>query len=178
MGLSRAVVLGGVALVAALALAGGAGAQSGPPSVTVDRSQISAGLGETFSFRTAIANRTSTATEPLIAHLNILSLSAGLYVDPEDWSSERTQYVGPIPAGESRTIAWTVKAVNGGNLAAYVAVLPEARPTRPPTTSPAIQITVAERQTLNSGGILPLAVGVPALIGVLAGGIGLARRRR
>jgi hypothetical protein len=178
MGLSRGVGPAVAALVAALALAGGAVAQSGPPSVTVDRSQISAGLGETFSFRTAIANRTSTATEPLIAHLNILSLSPGLYVDPEDWSSERTQYVGRIPAGGSRTIAWKVKAVNGGSLAAYVAVLPEARPTRPPTTSPTIQIAVAERKTLNSGGILPLAVGVPALIGLLAGGVGLARRRR
>jgi hypothetical protein len=177
MGLSRGLGPAVAAVVAALALAGSAGAQTAP-SVTVDRSQISAGLGETFSFRTAIANRASTATEPLIAHLNILSLRPGLYVDPEDWSSERTQYVGRIPAGGSRTIAWKVKAVNGGSLAAYVAVLPEARPTRPPTTSPTIQIAVAERRPLNSGGILPLAVGVPALIGLLAGAIGLARRRR
>ncbi len=177
MRLRRALGSGVAALVAALALAGGAGAQSGL-SVTVDRGNISAGLGETFSFRTTIANRASTATEPLIAHLNILSLSAGLYVDPEDWSSERTQYIGPIPAGESRAIAWKVKAVNGGSLAAYVAVLPEVKATGPPTTSPTIQISVAERRTLNSGGILPLAVGVPALIGLLAGGVGLARRRR
>ncbi len=177
MRVRRTVGPGFAALVAALALAGGAGAQSGL-SVTVDRGSISAGLGETFSFRTTIANRASTATDPLIAHLNILSLSAGLYVDPEDWSSERTQYIGPIPAGESRAIAWKVKAVNGGSLAAYVAVLPEARATEPPSTSPTIQISVAERRTLNSGGILPLAVGVPALIGLLAGGVGLARRRR
>jgi hypothetical protein len=177
MRLGRTVASGVVALVGALAVAGVASAQSAP-SVTVDRGQVSAGLGETFSFRTTITNPSSTATEPLIAHLNILSLSAGLYVDPEDWSSERTQYIGPIPSGGSRTITWKVKAVNGGGLAAYVAVLPEARPRRPPTTSPTVQITVAERKTLNSGGILPLVVGVPALIGLLAGGLGLARRRR
>jgi hypothetical protein len=172
-------ILGGTlaALATALVLAGGAGAQSSP-SVAVDRGQISAGLGETFSFQTTIANRTPNATEPLIAHLNILSLSAGLYVDPEDWSSERTQYLGPIPARGSRTITWKVKAVNGGRLAAYVAVLPEARPARPPATSPTIQVTVAERKPLDSGGILPLALGVPAMIALLAGGVGFVRRRR
>jgi hypothetical protein len=177
MHLRRSVSPGIAVMVAALALAGGARAESGL-LVTVDRGQISAGLGETFTFRTRITNPTSTATEPLIAHLNILSLSAGLYVDPEDWSSERTQYIGQISAGASRTITWHVKAVNGGSLAAYIAVLPESRATRPPTTSPTIQVAVAERKTLNSGGILPLAVGVPALVGLLAGGIGLARRRR
>lgn len=165
------------ALVAALALPGGVGAQSAP-SVTVDRRQISADLGDTVAFRTTIANPASTVTEALIAHLNILSLREGLYVDPEDWSSERTQYLGAIPAGGSRTITWTVKAVNGGSLAAYVAVLPENRPAQPPTMSPTIQIVVAERRTLNAGGVVPLAVGIPALVGLLAGSVRLARRRR
>jgi hypothetical protein len=36
---------------------------------------------------------------------------------------------------------------------------------------------VAERDTLNSGGILPLTLGIPGLVGLLAGAR-LARRRR
>lgn len=178
MGFGRALGPGVAALVTALALAGGAGAQVSSASVTVDRTQISTGLGDTFGFRTTIANPAATATEALIAHLNILSLRDGLYVDPEDWSSQRTWYLGAIPAGGSRTISWKLKAVNGGRLAAYVAVLPQTGPARRPTTSPTIQITVAERKPLNSGGILPLALGVPALVGLLAGGVRLARRSR
>jgi len=178
MSIRRAVGPGFAALLAALVFAGATGAQSDPVSVTVDRGQIFTGLGDDFGFRTTIANQAATSTVALIAHLNILSLRDGVYVDPEDWSSRRTWYLGTIPAGESRTIKWNLKAVNGGSLAAYVAVLPQNSPARAPTTSPTVEIEVAERRTLNAGGILPLALGIPAFVGLMAGGVRLARRRR
>jgi hypothetical protein len=178
MRLRRALSSGVASLVAALALAGGAGAETGAVSVTVDRAQISVRLGGKFVFRTTISNPAETETEALIAHLNILSLRDGVYVDPEDWSSQRTLYLGTIPAGASRTITWHLSAVAGGSLAAYVSVLPQNGPAEPPTTSSTIQIAVEERKTLNSGGILPLALGIPALVGLLAGGVRRARRSR
>jgi len=174
----RAVGPSFAALLAALVLAGPTSAQSDSISVTVDRGQISTGLGDDFGFRTTIANQAATSTAALIAHLNILSLREGVYVDPEDWSSKRTWYLGAIPAGESRTIEWNLKAVNGGSLAAYVAVLPQNSPAQAPTTSPTVEIDVAERRTLNADGILPLALGIPAFLGLIAGGIRLARRTR
>jgi hypothetical protein len=171
----------GAAVAAAIAflwVAGGAGAQTEPPAVTVDRTEISTGLGRSFGFRTTITNNAPSATPALVARLNILSLRGEVYVDPEDWSIQRTQFLGTIPAGGSRTLAWRLKAVNGGSLAAYVAVLPQSNPSRSPATSPTVRITVAERKTLNSRGILPLALGIPAAIGLLAGGVRIARRRR
>jgi len=174
----RAIGTGVVALVGALAGAGGAVGQVEDLSITGDRAEISTGLGNSFGFTTTITNRASTATPSLVAHLNILDLTGEVYVDPEDWSTQRTQYLGPIPAGGSETLEWRLKGVNGGSLAAYVAVLPQANPSRAPATSPTVRITVAERRTLNSGGILPLALGVPAFVGLLAGGIRIARRRR
>jgi hypothetical protein len=178
MGIRRAVGPSFAALLTAFVFASAAGAQSDPVSVTVDRSQISTGLGDDFGFRTTIANPAATPTPALIAHLNILSLRGEVYVDPEDWSAQRTMYLGTIPAGESRTIEWNLKAVNGGSLAAYVAVLPQNNPAEAPTTSPTVEIEVAERRTLNAGGILPLALGIPAFVGLIAGGVRLARRRR
>lgn len=178
MGRGRRIALGSAALLAALQLVAPAGAQSEPVSVTVDRADISTGLGSKFGFRTTIANATATATPALIAHLNFLSLQEGIYVDPEDWSGRRTQYLGTISAGESRTVDWSVTAVNGGSFAAYVAVLPQNSPDEPPVVSPAVEITVAERKTLNSGGILPLALGIPAFLGLLTGGVRIVRKRR
>lgn len=91
--MKRSVVAG---LLAALVFAGGAAAASDQVSVTVDRSRIKTQLGRKISFKTTIANTASTATGPLIAHLNVLSLRSGVEVDPEDWSTHRTRYLGSI----------------------------------------------------------------------------------
>ena len=82
-----------------------------------------------------------------------------------------------MPPGGSRTLRWEVKAVNSGAFGAYVATV---RPgtARPPITSPAVTISVASRRTLNSGGILPLAIGIPVLLGTGVVVVRLRHRRR
>jgi hypothetical protein len=145
--------------------------------VDVDRSRIATELGHKFSFQTTIANRGSAAATGYVAHLNVLSYDRGVYVDPEDWSGARTRYLQPIPAGGSATITWKMQAVNAGRFAVYVAVLPQLGGAGRPATGPAIAVTVAKRTTLNSGGVLPLALGVPALLGVAWLAVRRGRRR-
>ena len=147
-------------------------------SVTVDRTQISTQLGGKFAFQSTITNDGLATATALIANLNVVSLRDGVYVDPEDWSSQRTHYLEPLPAGASTTITWHVHAVNDGVLGMVVTVLPERGAGLPPPTGPLIRLTVAERKTLNSGGILPLVIGIPALIGAVALGIRLRRGRQ
>ena len=156
-----------VAVVAVLFVAPGARAgDASQVSMAVDRVRVSTQLGQKFSFRSTITNRGSTPASGLIAHLNVLSLRPGIYVDPEDWSAERTRYLGTIPPSGSTTTTWRVHAVNHGTFGVYVAVLDESGRTRRPRTGPALRLSVAERKTLNSGGILPLALGIPSLLGV------------
>jgi hypothetical protein len=166
-----------VVVVAALlvAVASGPAHAAADVSVTVDRARIETRLGREFVFRSKIANDGTTAVSGLIAHLNLLSLRDGLYVDPEDWSARRTHYLRPIPAGGSTTVTWRLQAVNSGRLGAYVAVLPAGRTASRPTTGPTIHVTVAQRRTLNSSGILPLALGIPALLGLATLGLRLHR---
>jgi hypothetical protein len=157
-----------VALGAAFLSAGSATAVDSPGvSVKVDRTQISTRLGHSFSFGSTIANDGPSRLSGLIAHLNILSLRSGTYVDPEDWSTQRTRYLKTIAPGGSTTLNWPMKAVNGGSFAVYVAVLPKNGGAGPPTAGPTVHLAVAERRTLNSGGILPLALGVPGLLAAL-----------
>ena len=163
-----------VLLVAAPAVAS---ARSVPVAVDVDRTEISLPLGGTAAFRSTIRNSGPATLNGLIAHLNVLSLRKGTYVDPEDWSSRRTRYLDPLPAGASTTITWHVHAVNGGALGLYVAVLPRRGAGLSPRTSPLIRLSVAEKQTLNTGGILPLVLGIPALIGLLTLAIRATRLR-
>jgi hypothetical protein len=148
---------------------------AGPLSITADRTAISTQLGHKFTVSSTIAIRSSTPAKGLIAHLNVLSLRPGVYVDPEDWSSQRTRYVGAIPAGATRTITWHLQAVNAGEFGVYVAVIPRSDIPQPARTGPTVRVVVADRRTLNSGGIVPLTLGIPAFLALLAVGV---RRRR
>lgn len=172
--------------VAALAFA--AALLSAPPAyaaetvadveVTADRTKLTIPLGGKFSFRTKITNNGAAPVSGLIAHLNVLDLTGNTYVDPEDWSTNRTKYLDPIPAGGSVTIAFDGQAVNHGSLGLYVAVLDRQGSPRPPLTAPAIRMDVTARRTLNAEGIAPLAAGVPAVLALLTLGVSLSRRLR
>ena len=101
-------------------------------AVSLSRPQVETNLGQSFSFVSTIENTGSQPMSGLVAHLNVVGLSENIYVDPEDWSEERTKDVPEIAPGESSEINWSVKAVTGGEAAIYVVVLPWARTLRPP----------------------------------------------
>jgi len=145
-------------------------------TVIVAPERIATELGGKFAFTSTISNTGASDARGLIAHLNVLSLRDGTYVDPEDWSSNRTRYLHPIAPGESMTITWRMQAVNDGDFGIYVAVLPESGAPVPPVTGPTIHLDVAERKTLNAGGIVPLVLGIPAALGLLAVGVRIRRR--
>jgi hypothetical protein len=159
-------------LIVLLVLAPAAGA-----AVSIDHTRISTKLGRKFVFHSTITNQGKAPLRDAIAHLNVLSLRTGVYVDPEDWSSNRTRYLGTIPPGASRTIAWKMQAVNAGTFGVYVASLSGKGKAAAPVTSPTLTLSVTERKTLNSGGIVPLALGIPSLLALLALGIRFRRAR-
>ena len=172
---ARRMLSAGIAgLGAALVLAGSAAPATGV-SIRTDRTEVASPLGENFNFRTTIANSAATATRPLIAHLNLLSFRDGVYVDPEDWSTARTRYIGTIPAGGSQSLTWKIQAVNVGSFAAYITVLDQDGRPQTPATGAVVRVEVAKRKGFDSKGVVPLALGMPLLIGVLAVGVRMLR---
>jgi hypothetical protein len=167
------------AIAAAFALAGVEVASAQPSGITIapDRQSVTTSLGHKFHFRTTITNRGPGTASNLIAHLNVLSLRNGTYVDPEDWSSHRTRYLAPIPPGRSIRLTWNMQAVNSGVFGVYVAALPASGPPQPPAVGPTVRVSIAHRQTLNSGGILPLALGIPGALGLVTIALRMRRRR-
>lgn len=165
------------ALVVLAAAPGHAAAEAPDVSVRVDRTQIETQLGQKFEFRSIVSNNASTPASGLVAHLNVLSYDSSVYVDPEDWSSHRTRYLAPVPAHGSTSLAWKLQAVNSGRLAVYVAILSERPGAYPPETSQVIHLAVAKRTTINSQGILPLALGIPMLLVGLVVGARVRRTR-
>ena len=143
-----------------------------PVEVSLSRAEVSTQLGESFGFRSRVTNSGAQPISGLVAHLNVVGLDADIYVDPEDWSEDRTRFLPTLGPGETTSVGWAVKAVTGGRAAIYVVVLPGRSE---PAVSPAIDVQITETKDLNSGGVLPLALGVPAFLGAVAL---LVRRRR
>lgn len=170
-----AAVLAGVTAVAPTARAEPAAVE-----LSLEPGRASTREGDDFAFRSTIKNVGRTPLSGLVAHLNIASWDPGVYVDPEDWSSERTRYLPPLRPGGSLKVKWSVTAVNGGHFAVYVAVLPRpgAGAQRQPAVSPDLDVHVAGRAGLGSGGLVPLVLGLPSLLGVVAAAVGAGRSRR
>jgi hypothetical protein len=90
-------------------------------------------------------------------------------VDPEDWSPQRTQYVEPLTSGQTTTLSWRVNAILDGDFMVYIVAIPApaaAAETSQPVASSGIHLTVTPYTKLNPGGVLPYAIGGPALVAV------------
>ena len=150
-----------------------------PPAalITQDRDSVSVSIGDRFSFSSTVRAPADASLDGLVAHLNILSLDPDTYVDPEDWSDARTQYLPEIPAGGQATLAWTVQAVNHGRFVVYVA-LARAQAAQPVLAGPGLRADVTAQRVINAEGILPLAAAVPAATLVLLLATRVRRRRR
>jgi hypothetical protein len=168
---ASAAVLAAVACVALPAPATAAGVR-----VALDRTTLATRLGQPFTVRSTITNAAATPTGPLIAHLNVLSLRPGVYVEPEDWSSQRTRYLPSIAAHGADTLSWRLDAVNAGDLGVYVAVMRAAGPATP-ATGPLVRVRIDDTRRLDAGGIVPLALGIPGALAALAVAVAAHRRR-
>lgn len=125
------------------------------PTITLTPNQLTAVTGQTLSLESVITSPADA--QGGVAHLNVTSLD-GVYVDLEDWTKDVTQ-----PAGAELT--WEVQAVNSGHFALYVVLIPK---TGSLVVSPPVHLTVTARQTLDTGGALPVAIAVPTILGLAA----------
>ena len=133
------------------------------------------GPGAKVRFESTVANESGRSLSGLVAHLSILSSDPGVYVDPEDWSPRRTQYIDDLPAGGEATLTWEVRAVTAGPMVLYVGVSqPDADAV---ATSATLNMTVSGSREVQAANAIPLIVGVPAFVLVLLGLVGLRARR-
>ena len=143
-------------------------------SVELDETELTVGPGEQFSFESTLRN-SGDSQSGLIANLNIVGADRDIYVDPEDWSTERTQFLDDLPAGESTQLRWTVRAIDAGELMLYVAV--SSTDADSVAVSGPLHVTVTGQRVVNPQNVVPLVMATPvALLALL--GLTLVRRRR
>jgi hypothetical protein len=134
-------------------------------------------VGRHLDYRVSIRNGGRASTGQLLAHLNVASVTGSGYVDPEDWSADRSRFLPALAPGAAISLSWDVQAVSPGTFAVYVVVLPAGAASSGAeqlVVSTPTRVQVAARRTLDAGGALPVAVAVPMLLGLAA----LANRHR
>jgi hypothetical protein len=177
-------LLVGVALLAPVSSAAAAlppsssvrAAEAGPAvTVELDTDRADAGPGERLSFVSTVRNTGDQEITGLVAHLNILTTDPDVYVDPEDWSPRRTQYVDVLAPGDTAEVSWNVQAVTSGPLILFVSVT-SLDGDRVVSSGP-LRMTVHGQRVVESTRVLPLVLWTPAAVLVLLGAT-LVRRRR
>lgn len=140
-----------------------AGTQLGPVEVRVEVGDRSMELGESRHLQVQVTNNATTASPPLTVHLDITDPAAAHSVDPEDWTSTLNQTTPALPPGAGATLEWTLQPISGGSFALYAVALAPGADTL--ASSNVLTIEVTDRRSLNPGGIAPVAIGIPGLVG-------------
>jgi hypothetical protein len=170
----RSTALAWAALMAALLvpMTGAAAAPATPAAgvrVVSEQPAIGTAVGRHFDYRIALVNDSGTPTGQLLAHLNVASVTGSAYVDPEDWSADRSRFLPALAPGATTSLSWDVQAVSPGTFDVYVVVLPAgagAEADHRLVVSSPTRVEVSARRTLNAGGALPVVIAVPVLLGL------------
>jgi ABC-type transport system involved in multi-copper enzyme maturation permease subunit len=149
--------------------------------MSIDKGYAIKRTGDLFNFTTQVKNNEpQQQSMPLVVAMNIINLGSGQPVDPEDWSPERTQALGPLEPRQTSELHWTIDPILKGDYLVYMVVTPKpvgSTSTSQPVASPAIHLTVEQYTWLNPGNVLPLALGMPTLLTAVGLGLRAMRRR-
>jgi uncharacterized repeat protein (TIGR01451 family) len=145
--------------------------EASPITIDIDMDAAVIKTGDEIEFTTTVTNTGETASPELVVAMNIINLGKSDPVDPEDWSPERTQHVDALDPGGTAEQSWSVEGILDGNYMVYMtAIVKPGAPaeTTLPVTSPGIHLTVQPYQSTNPGGVLPVAIGMPLGLLVIA----------
>jgi hypothetical protein len=138
-------------------------------TISADADVARRDTGDPLIFTTSLRNDGSVPVTNVIVAMNIVNLdSQGDVVDPEDWSPERTQYVPELGPSTAVELSWRVNPILAGDYMIYMVAVPapgDVDATSDVAASPGIHLVVGTNVGINPGGVLPIVVGVPVLIG-------------
>lgn len=124
-------------------------------------------MGDNLSFHTVIRNDGASAVDGLIAWISLVQVDPGREqpVDLEDWSAHKAVTAASLKPGGSLEVDWPMRLIQGGQY--RVAVSLASRTGTELTTSPVVDIPVRQKPVVESNRVLPVALGIPFLIGAL-----------
>jgi hypothetical protein len=130
-------------------------------------------MGDRILYRSTIRNAGNAPVQGVVAWLGFVQVDPGQEqpVDLEDWSAHKAVTVPSLAPGQTVSTEWPMRLIAAGH---YRVVVSAAAGDGALSPSPFVDVAVLQKPVVESGRVLPVALGVPAL---LAGGLLLRRRR-
>lgn len=166
------------AVLLALLLAAAPLAASAQDQVAASRLQValapdaanpaSPRMGDRLRFHAAIRNPVDGGlAEGIVAWLTILRVDAGREqaIDLEDWSADKAVTLRRLPPGATARSDWSLRLIAPGSYRVLVSAASRDAPV--PAVAASAIFHVAPKPVVDSARVLPVALGVPALLGLL-----------
>jgi hypothetical protein len=124
-------------------------------------------MGDNLGFHTVIRNDGATAVDGLIAWISLVQVDPGNEqpVDLEDWSAHKAVTASSLKPGGRLEVDWPMRLIQAGHY--RVAVSAASRTGTELITSPIADIRVRQKPVVESNRVMPVAFGIPFLIGAL-----------
>jgi hypothetical protein len=124
-------------------------------------------MGDQLIFESIITNHASQPVKGLVSWMSLVELTPGREqpVDLEDWSAHKAETRASLAPGESIRGVWPMRLIKAGNY--QLAISTTDRNAGHMITSAVIDFHVQEKPVIASSRVLPVAIGVPLLLGGL-----------
>ena len=145
-------------------------AVAAPLSINLEPANTNAGspqMGDNLSFHTVIRNDGTVPADGLIAWISLIQVDPGKEqpVDLEDWSAHKAITAASLKPGGAIETDWPMRLIQAGHY--RVVVSAASRTGAALTVSPFSDFIVRQKPVVESRRVLPMAFGIPLLIGVL-----------
>lgn len=132
-------------------------------------------MGDRLSYRTSIRNVGDSSADGVVAWLGLIQVDKGQEqpVDLEDWSAHKAITLNSLAPGEAVQTDWPMRLIASGHYRVVVSAASAGG--GPLTPSSFIDLAVRAKPVVESGRVLPVALGMPML---LLAGLLTQRRRR
>lgn len=124
-------------------------------------------MGDRLVFHSMVANHRTVAAPGVVVWLTLLRLDAGheQAMDLEDWSADKALSLDQLPSATVARRKWTLRLISPGTYRVLVSAATRDAPV--PAIAASEVFTVASKSVVESARVLPVALGIPLVLGGL-----------
>jgi hypothetical protein len=139
---------------------------STPLKIETPTQPLSGTAGQYVNLPATITNTSDNPIKDVVAYVTLVETTSGQQapVDLEDWSAHRAVTFDSLAPGTTENASWDLRLIKGGEYVVYAAAIEKS--SSQPSAGPEVTLSVTAQKNLNPGGVLPVALGVPILVGL------------